>query len=284
MPGAGRKRLSAAGPRVGFLIVGAQKCGTTALAASLAAHPGLSVAPGKEVHFFDDPDRQGADWATADVARAYARAFPGWEGQSLAGEATPIYLYLPRVPAAVRRYNEAMRIVVVVREPGARACSQYRHEVRLGRERRSFYAALALEAWRLRTARGDLGPVSPVRAHSYLDRGRYARQIARWLDVFPSRQVLVLRHEDLWTRHDETLRRVFAHLGVPEPRPLPPRACLNRHPGGARLPRGARHVASWLLRPEVGRLERLLGWDLSSWRRPAQVPAAGPDSAGTGAV
>ncbi|MEO5629163.1 MAG: hypothetical protein ABIQ62_05270, partial [Thermomonas sp.] len=62
-------------PRIGFLIGGVQKAGTTALARYLSGHPDLELPDAKEAHVFDDPDFS-ADWDPARINREYARHFP----------------------------------------------------------------------------------------------------------------------------------------------------------------------------------------------------------------
>jgi hypothetical protein len=215
-----------AGPfRVDFLILGAQKCGTTALARFLSEHPDIFLCPSKEAHFFDRPDfPHGAP--PEEIARLYHAAFQGWRGQALAGEATPSYLLVPEAPGRIFRYNPRMRLICLVRDPAERAWSQYRMERARGTERRSFLRSVLAERWRFRKRRQDFSSIltdRPVRRFCYLERGLYSRQLARYRARFPPEQILVLRTEDLWTRHDRVLERVYGFLGVPVPRVLPVR-------------------------------------------------------------
>ncbi|MDP8916351.1 MAG: hypothetical protein M3M95_03950 [Pseudomonadota bacterium] len=62
----------AAVEQVSFLVAGVQKGGTTALFSYLDEHPGLNMAPEKEVHFFDD---ETVDWVRPDY-RAFHVRFP----------------------------------------------------------------------------------------------------------------------------------------------------------------------------------------------------------------
>jgi hypothetical protein len=253
--------------RVNFLIVGAQKCGTTALARFLSAHPSICIAPDKEAHFFDPENAHGDDhdWGTETTNERYRSHFPNFSGQPVVGEATPIYVYLPEVPERIRRYNPAMKLIFLVREPGLRAVSQFQHERRNGRERLPFWTALAAEGWRLRRDRRDRRDTSSVRRHSYVDRGRYGTQLARLYRHFPREQVLVITSEELWGQHESSLRRVYAFLNLPEPPALPPRERHFAFPEVVHCPHWCRLLVNRLLRSEVRLLERQLGRGLAGW-------------------
>ena len=86
--------------------------------------------------------------------------------------------------------------------------------------------ALRAEAWRLWRARRRLPTVagrSSLRHHSYVDRGFYSAQIGRIREWFPPEQVLVLTAEALRRQHGETLRAVYAFLGIEDRTILPRR-------------------------------------------------------------
>ena len=70
-----------------FLIVGAQKSGTTSLWSYLSSHPDVYLSPKKEIKFFDRGYDRGVSW--------YESFFDGWNGEAAAGEATQTYLYFP---------------------------------------------------------------------------------------------------------------------------------------------------------------------------------------------
>ncbi len=258
--------------RVGFVIAGAQKGGTTALASFLAEHPSICMAPDKEVHLFDDPDLDGADFGGEAIAERYRRAFPNYDGEPCVGEATPIYLYLPGVAARVRAYNPGMKWIFLLREPSERAVSHYLHERRLQFEWMPFVAAIAREEARLKTAApsGVVPWDSPLRHHSYVDRGRYAAQVRRVFDLFPREQALLLRSEELATRHDETLARVFDFLGVEAPGKPPEARRVHERSGWCFAPRFVRRRIARGCLSSTEELERLLDWDLAAWKEVAR--------------
>ena len=252
--------------QVDFLIAGTQKGGTSALAHFLAAHPEVFLPNGKEAHFFDR-SVYPADGSREQVARRYREKFPGTQRGRIVGDATPIYMYLPAVPERVRLYNPAMKWILLLREPVERAISHYS----MSRERRREWLppALAFRAEAFRLWRDGRRPVtgrSSLRHHSYLDRGFYGRQIARIKAFFPDEQILILTAEHLRLRHEETLRVVYAFLGIEDRTILPPPASIFATPRKAVVSEGTRAWMRERFAPEVARLETMLGRPLDEWR------------------
>ena len=204
-------------PLPDFLVIGAQKAGTTALYAYLRWHPGIAGPSWKEVSFFDRHWWRGEAW--------YRGQFPLRAGERLVGEASPSYLFHPLAPERARSLVPGAKLVALLRDPVDRAYSQYQHEVALGREPLSFEDALAAEDERLvgEVERLIADPRAFSRAwwdHTYTARGRYAEQLERWLEAFPSEELLVVRTEDLGERPAETYASILAFLGA-EPHELP---------------------------------------------------------------
>lgn len=190
-----------------FLIIGAQKAGTTWLAALLRQHPEVFLAPG-EVHFFDKAERYrlGLDWYASHFAAAgKARAV---------GEKTPDYLWaggrgaeghLPDVHRNLHRALPRAKLVVVLRDPVERAISAVNHILRSGRvSPRHRIDDLLLGSQRHR-----------VEGHGVIDCGRYGRALEAYYALFDRRQVLVLIfEEDVVASPERGLRRTCEFLGV----------------------------------------------------------------------
>lgn len=199
-------------PLPDFLILGAQKAGTTALYAYLRWHPEISGPAWKEVSFFDRHFGRGARW--------YRGHFPVRRGRRLIGEASPGYLFHPLAPRRVRETVPHAKLIALLRDPVDRALSHYHHEVALRREPLSFEAALDAEDERTRGEEERMlrDPRYFSHAwwdHTYVARGRYAAQLERWFDVFPREQLLVLASEDLASDPAGTYARVLEFLGAP---------------------------------------------------------------------
>ena len=208
-------------PVVDFMIVGVQKGGTTALAEFLGQHPQIGMARPKEVHLFDAEDYP-ADAPPTALDERYRPHFAHCPGARLRGEATPIYLFLPEIAAQLKRYNPALKLIVLLRDPVERALSTHRMQRARGREPLPFALALLAERWRLRRDPHPSAQRSALREHAYRRRGLYADQLANLFAVFDRRQVLILRNEALLRQHAAILRRAFAFLGVDDSIPVPP--------------------------------------------------------------
>src|SRR5438876_8544631 len=207
------KATSFARPLPHFLIIGAQKAGTTALYAYVRRHPGVTGPPWKEVSFFDRHYRRGERWYRGNFPSALlARG-------KLVGEASPSYVFHPLAPERVAALVPAARLIVLLRDPVDRALSHYHHEVALGREPLSFEEALAREPDRTRgeveRMLGDPAYFSEAWwNHTYVARGLYAEQLERWFAVFPREQLLVLTTDELGSQPAQTYARVLDFLGA----------------------------------------------------------------------
>ncbi|WP_218054300.1 sulfotransferase domain-containing protein [Phenylobacterium immobile] len=209
--------LSANKPLVDFVVAGAQKGGTTALYDYLAEDPAICMARIKETHFFDDDAR---DWSAPDY-EAYHALFAE-PSDRLCGEATPIYIYWPCALERIARYNRAMRLIVLLRDPVARAWSHWRMEHFRGVEPLNFSEAIRGGRGRL-FAGGRGAPWGYDREFSYVERGFYGDQVERLFAIFPREQTLILRSTALQDEPAETLERVRDFLGAPARPPAGPR-------------------------------------------------------------
>lgn len=196
-----------------FFVPGAQKSGTTSLYFYLKRHPRIVLSDIKEYHFFDRDYEQGLDW--------YRQRLPALDAGAgtITGDFTPIYLFHPRAIERMARHFPAARLIVLLRNPAERAYSHFQHTMRLGRESRSFDAAVreepALVERELERMAADAGYESAdLPWHSYLARGLYARQLERLFRFYPREQVLVLQSERLFESPQETLERVYEFLGL----------------------------------------------------------------------
>lgn len=263
-------------PLLNFMIIGAQKCGTTALAQFLGQHPHIIMTSEKEPHLFDAPD-YSADWTSEQIDERYRPYFtsdtdsekgtptlgragtPALEETPVEGlvrgEATPIYLFLPEIAPELKRYNPDLKVIVLLRDPVERAVSHYYMEKSKGYEQLPFWLTLVCESLRLRRCGNPRRRGSAWRRHSYRRRGLYSVQLRNLFRHFDAAQVMVMRAEDLARHHDEVLKRVFEFLEVEDYPGIQAQTVFE----GARD--GRRHrVVSWLLRmsflPESIRMRR----------------------------
>lgn len=241
-----------------FVIIGAQRAGTTSLYDYVAQHPQVRRALGKGANFFDASRPPTFAWY-----RAHFPLVPLWgSARWVTGEASPEYLPHPHAP---RRLAEALpdcRLIAVLRDPVDRAASHHAHEVAKGREPLNFADAVDAEPERIagefeRALADPAYDSFALRHQAYLHRGRYAEQLERWLAVFPAEQLLVLRSEDLFADPGGETSRVARFLGLPLAplRDPAPRNARSYEAAEAEL-RSALRVS---FRHENDRLERLVG-------------------------
>lgn len=200
-----------------YLIIGAQKAGTSSLYRYIAASPQVALPARKELHFFDVGYDRGVDWYRSQFPPPAAEA---GGGRRLTGEGSPYYLFHPLAPRRVKALLPDVKLLVLLRDPARRAVSNYHHEVRAGRETLPLEAALDAEPTRLageaERLEADPGYESYNHRHfGYLTRGVYVDQLTSWRSHFPAEQMLVIQSERLFEQTDAEMRRVFDFLGVP---------------------------------------------------------------------
>jgi sulfotransferase family protein len=210
--------------RPDFLLIGAQRSGTTSLYRYLAEHPSMAPAlVSKGVHYFSTSYGQGRSWyrghfptiAYRDLHRAVRRT------PLVTGEASPYYLFHPLAPERVALELPDVRLIALLRDPVSRAYSQFQHEREGGFEPlTTFEEAIDAEPERLageeeRIVSDPTYQSFPHQHFTYLSRGRYAEQLRRWWAHVPRERMLVLRAEDLFGDLEGTHARVLEFLGLP---------------------------------------------------------------------
>lgn len=235
-----------------FLILGAQKAGTTTLWHMLDAHPDVYLARPRETRFFHDDLLYGEGPARYELG-----FFSGWSGQRAVGEKCPEYLWNPQAPPRIlATLGPDTRLIVTLRSPARRAHSHYRHNLAMFREARPFEEALEAES-----------PDGPAH-YAYRGRGLYARQLRR----FPRDRMLIVHFEGEICRDQHALaQRVCRFLEIAPPRPAP--AIRSGRPPleGLRLRADQSQVE--LARPRPGGLRALLRRGPAPQR--VQSPSAG---------
>jgi hypothetical protein len=197
-----------------FLIIGAQKAGTTSLYYYLKQHPEVYMSPEKETHFFSYLDEEPVHGGPGRPATAiirdlaeYRRLFAGVAGERAVGEASPSYLYNERAPQRIGAYLPEAKLVAVLRQPADRAYSNFLHCLRSGREPLADFAA-ALEA-EDRRVEENWGPL-----WHYRRKGYYHEQLSRYYELFEEDQIRVYLYEDLRERPEAVLADIFHFLEV----------------------------------------------------------------------
>lgn len=246
------------------LVIGAQRCGTSAVRRVLQEHPEVAVAlPLRpEPKYFVCEES-----AVLDVDEYRRRFFSHARDGQVCVDKSTSYLEVPRAAHRAACVVPDARIVVQLRDPVERAVSNWRFSTAQGFETRGLAEALRSDL--AGSAPAGPGEVS-VSPFAYVARGRYAEQLRVWFDAFPQRVRVQFLEEFRVDR--QVLRDLFDFVGV-DP---------AVEPASWRRPENASEGPAPILPEDVGRalrehyasaddeLSRLLGRELP-WRRLATV-------------
>ena len=194
-----------------FLIIGAQKSGTSSLFFYLKFHPEIKRPIKKEIHYFNIHFDKGLDW--------YKAHFPKQSENYLTGEASPDYIFHPDTPKRVKGLNPEMKLILLVRDPIVRAYSAYQMNKRMGIDKRAtFEEAVDFELSEKNKNKSEYD--YDRHNYFYLERGLYARQLEQWTSVFDRNQILVISSKIFFSQTETVLKQVYRFLEISEN--LPP--------------------------------------------------------------
>ncbi len=176
---------------IDFIIIGAQKNGTTSLSNYLSKHPEVCFCLEKEPDYFSkDPD-----WR--NHLHKYHKLFKPEPGQIL-GEGSTTYTMRPEFEETAKRihaYNPQMKHIYITRDPIERIISNYAH--RLVRKRTHKDLQTEIQNY-----------------ESYTMRSKYYYQISPFIELFGKDRILLLLFEDLISRPQNTLVEIAHFLGI----------------------------------------------------------------------
>lgn len=258
--------------RPSFLIVGAQRCGTTSLYRALVQHPAVLRPPlRKGIHYFDTGYDRGPQWYRAHFPlTATARLVASRVGHPvMTFESSPYYMFHPLSPERIARDLPDVKLLVLVRDPVERAYSAHAHESARGFENQPFDLALELEASRLEGEEQRLRehPFAYSHAHqhnAYATRGNYVDQIMRLEALVGRDRLHVTDSDDFFADPMPSYTRVLDFLGLSNGTPVR----FDKHNARPRSP-----MAESLRRRLRGDFElsdaKLADWlgAVPSWRR-----------------
>jgi len=195
-----------------FLVMGVAKSGSTALYQYLCMHPLIVPALAKEINYWTDHYAAGRDWY-----RAFFPPVPETAPQ-ISGEASIITFWNPTAPERIARDFPDMKLILILREPVARAFSEYNMFERLGRERRSWETCVEEQLADLPSCPVEAGELSAARIgeRNYLLNGAVLPVLEHWLEHHEKSKLLVLQNNELDCDTTGAMNRVFAFLGLPQ--------------------------------------------------------------------
>ncbi|MHC4131851.1 MAG: sulfotransferase family protein [Planctomycetota bacterium] len=188
--------------KIDFLIIGAQKSGTTTLCDWLKQHPDIFMPRTKENLYFvkDEFYNQGSAYLD--------RFYKDYSNQKVVGGTYAHLIYFPISAGRIYNYNPQMKIIALLRNPIDRAYSAYWFAKRNSREScKTFEEAIEQETTRLK------GTVREQR-EAFLAHGHYAEQLERYIALFSRKQVYVVIMEDLKDNPSLVFEGVLDFLGL----------------------------------------------------------------------
>lgn len=198
-----------------FMYIGTSKAGSTSIFSMLDYHPSVFIVPKKGLHFFNAHYERGLDWYLAHFA-------PGRDYE-VVGEISHSTLFSTEAPARIAALNPRMKLMACLREPVARAFSEYLDLVKNGRFEGTFEEALE-------------------RAPQIIEHGHYGTYLPAFLEHFPRDQLLVTVFDDLKADPRRFAERMFEFLEI-ENLDLPPSVLRPRMPAGVPRSRGVAMLA-----------------------------------------
>ncbi len=240
-----------------FLIIGAQKSGTSWLHHQLRQHPEIFMPERKELHYFSSDGE--VKFAGANSLAWYESFFTEAPEKQRAGEATPSYLFRPDAATNIHATVPGAKLIASLRHPANRAYSQWRIQRKRSRVPLdlSFPEAFFSDA--------------PAQAQ-LRDRGLYDVQLQRFFELFPREQVKIVFYDDLEADHAATLRSIHEFLEVDSAflsesasHRLLPRVPFNDSVPTS-MPDEYRDEIRRFYLPSIESLEGLLDVDLTHWK------------------
>lgn len=189
-----------------FLVIGAQKAGTTSVHKYLCEHPDLYLPPEKEAPFFSND---------LEYSRGYTNYFDNYFRTSklgdLVGTVTPSYMMNPSVPERIKSTCPRVKIIAILRDPIERAYSHYLMGIRGNNLSRTFEDTIIEQL-------NDTKLVTERNSTNYWNKqivsGEYGRILKEYYKLFPKEQILILYMNDLISVPTAFVEEIFNFLGV----------------------------------------------------------------------
>lgn len=198
-----------------FLIIGAHKAGTTSLYHYLKQHPQIYMSSVKETNFLD---YEGENWEFRGPGgnviklfpvtniEAYQTLFQEVSNETAIGEASPRYLYNPRVPERIQHYIPDTKLIAILRDPVERAFSNFSHFVRDGYEPLDDFSQAIQEA--------EVRFRNDLPGGKYVRYGFYYAHLKTYFERFNRAQIRIYLYEEFKANPLCVLQDIFRFLNV----------------------------------------------------------------------
>jgi hypothetical protein len=193
--------LFASGPD--FLVLGAEKGGTSSLFCYLKDHPDIIMPKRKELWFFDLKFYRGINF--------YLKQFPEKQDDTffLTGDVTTGYLANREAPKRAFSCFPNIKLMALLRNPGDRAFSRYKKWFSKGYTKESFETLINEEIAYIKASRKGKTP-----QFNFIELGLYAEHLKRWLSYYPKEQLLILISEDFYKNTQNNMDKIYEFLDL----------------------------------------------------------------------
>lgn len=248
-----------------FLIIGANKAGTSAIQYYLSQHPDIFMSTPKEPMFFTSLKLEATSIAEAELNMErpyvsfsldqYAELFQH-AAEPLRGEASTSYLANPSCALWIRKILTGVKLIAVLRNPVERAFSNYKMHYQDGIEWRSFERAVGDEVAH--------GPGETWQGQHYLSLGLYGAQLSTFLRYFSPARIFVGDYDSFRDDSYEFMQRIFKFLGVSGFRP-PDMSRVNVSEGPQHFPKALEAKVKKFFEEDNALLQTLVDFDVTHW-------------------
>ncbi|MFW9887110.1 MAG: sulfotransferase domain-containing protein [Candidatus Thorarchaeota archaeon] len=187
---------------IDFLVIGAQKAGSTLIHKFLLDHPAVST-PDQEIPYFEDPN-YNPDQIMATLLKLFQKA----SKNKIKGIKRPDYLARPECPSRIARHLPNAKLIVTIRNPIDRAISAYFHHMRNG-----FIPIRPLDEGIQNIKNGVYIKRYP-RSQEIIEYGFYHKHLSRYLEFFSPNQILVTQLVNFKSNPHESVKQLYDFLEV----------------------------------------------------------------------
>jgi hypothetical protein len=197
-----------------FYVVGAAKCGTTSVWAYLRKHPQVFLPELKEPAFFmttPKPATRDRDFCAGNL-EAYQRLYEDAKNYKAVGDASAGYLRDPNAPGRIHEVCPDARIVILLRDPVARAYSHF--YMLQGKKKRSDLSSFVEAIQRDNSEIINVTNYNTLFPILFVEMGMYYEQVRRYIETFGRGQVAIYLSADLNKDTRGTMAAICRHIGV----------------------------------------------------------------------
>jgi hypothetical protein len=194
-----------------LFIVGAPKCGTTALYSYLRNHPDVFMSELKEPQFFAS-DTFGEQRNVTTLPK-YLEYFAGANNQKKVGEASTCYLGSRAAAEGIKTLSPSAQIVLMLRNPVEVIYALHSERILNGTEHIGDFATALDSNEERRWRRGKFKGKRVIRP-TYRELSRYVQPVRRYFDTFGRENVHVIIYDDFRQNTKAAFGELLAFLGV----------------------------------------------------------------------